>query len=103
MVTQQGCTYLDSVRVLPSGACCEVNLPAAFSPNADGVNDTFAVITGCSDIIQDTELLVYDRWGAVVFRTQDLARGWDGRVRGEPGLMGEYTWRLHYALPNAGH
>lgn len=99
VVEQQNCTYRDSVRVQPSGECCEVNLPTAFSPNADGLNDVFSIITGCSDVIREPELLIYNRWGEVIFRTQDLVTGWNGHANGQLCTTGEYTWQLRYTLP----
>ena len=93
------CTARDSVRVLPSGECCEVFLPTVFSPNADGQNDVFTVITGCSDIIREPDLLIYDRWGTVIFRTQEVATGWNGLVQEVPAPAGLYTWLFQYGLP----
>ncbi len=98
-VEQFNCLARDSVRVLPSGDCCELYIPTAFSPNADGVNDAFAVITGCSDVIQEPELLIYNRWGETIFRTPDLTTGWNGYKQGTPCPVGKYTWQLRYALP----
>jgi gliding motility-associated-like protein len=98
-VERFNCLARDSVRVLPSGDCCELYMPTAFSPNADGINDVFAVVTGCSDVVREPELLIYNRWGETIFRTPDLTTGWNGYVEGVPCSVGKYTWQLRYALP----
>ncbi len=98
-VERFNCTARDSVRVQPSGDCCTVYLPTVFSPNADGQNDVFSVVTGCSDIIYEPDLLIYNRWGTVIFRTQDVATGWNGLVQGTPAPAGSYTWLFWYGLP----
>lgn len=98
-VERFNCPARDSVNVLPSGECCELYVPTAFSPNADGINDAFAVVTGCSDVIREPELLIYNRWGETIFRTPDLTTGWNGYVQGTPCSVGKYTWQLRYALP----
>jgi gliding motility-associated-like protein len=98
-VERFNCPARDSIHVLPSGDCCELYLPTAFSPNADGVNDAFAVITGCSDVITEPEMLIYNRWGEPIFRTTDLTNGWNGYTQGVLSSVGEYTWQLRYALP----
>lgn len=98
-VERFNCLAHDSVNVLPSGECCELYMPSAFSPNADGVNDAFAVVTGCSDVVREPELLIYNRWGEVIFRTPDLITGWNGYVQGVACSVGKYTWQLRYAIP----
>lgn len=60
-----------------------VFIPNAFSPNADGANDFWIpVIEG--RVIQSYELLIYDRHGKEVFRTEDPKRAWNGAVKGQP-------------------
>ncbi len=98
-VERFNCLVRDTVNVFPSGECCELYVPTAFSPNADGFNDAFAVVTGCSDVVREPELLIYNRWGEVIFRTPDLTTGWNGYVQGVPCSVGEYPWQLRYALP----
>ncbi len=54
-------------------------VPNAFTPNGDGVNDFF---TGKGIGIVDYKLLVFDRWGNMIFESQDINMGWDGRANG---------------------
>src|SRR5437016_1900588 len=50
-------------------------VPNAFTPNSDGINDTFRVK---GENLQDFKMLVYDRWGEVIFESTNPNEGWDG-------------------------
>ena len=50
-------------------------LPNAFSPDGDGLNDIFKAE---GQFVDSFELLIFDRWGKLVFRTTDFSEGWDG-------------------------
>ncbi|MGB3947815.1 MAG: PKD domain-containing protein [Bacteroidia bacterium] len=52
-------------------------IPSAFSPNDDGINDTFI---GKGMFITSIEMLIFDRWGTLVYRTDDLKKPWDGTI-----------------------
>jgi gliding motility-associated-like protein len=52
-----------------------VFIPSAFTPDGDGLNDVFKVV---GTYIDKFDLWVYDRWGNLVFHTNDLEKGWDG-------------------------
>jgi gliding motility-associated-like protein len=85
-----GCTATDTlaVSVLPPSAGPFV--PNVFSPNGDGMNDVFTVL---APYLDDRGLLrVFNRWGLEVFSTNDLVRGWNGRVKGEPAPDGMYVY-----------
>jgi gliding motility-associated-like protein len=54
--------------------------PSAFTPNGDGLNDTFKPGgTG----IKTYSLAIYNRWGQKIFETDDLEHGWDGTFNGQ--------------------
>jgi gliding motility-associated-like protein len=68
-------------------------IPNAFTPNGDGVNDVFHVYgTG----IESFSLIIYDRWGATVFSTTDITKGWDGKVNNgeEIADSGVYDYQI---------
>ncbi|MGB3947814.1 MAG: PKD domain-containing protein [Bacteroidia bacterium] len=52
-------------------------IPSAFTPNDDGVNDTFI---GTGTFVTSIEMLIFDRWGTLVYRTDDLNKPWDGTI-----------------------
>jgi gliding motility-associated-like protein len=57
--------------------CPEYKLPNVFTPNGDGMNDTFKPVS--SKYITDVVFTVFNRWGDVVFTTTDPDIGWDGK------------------------
>ncbi|MGL4598297.1 MAG: gliding motility-associated C-terminal domain-containing protein, partial [Bacteroidia bacterium] len=72
-----------------------VFVPNAFTPNINGLNDTWLPITGFVDIV-DYDLNVYNRWGQVIFHTNERTEGWNGR-NGDSRLEGEvYVWTLTF-------
>ena len=67
-------------------------MPNAFTPNADGENDTFrpAQMNG----YQFLDFSIYNRWGQKVYETKDLNKGWDGRKNGIEQGSGVYVWMI---------
>lgn len=66
-------------------------VPDAFTPNGDGNNDEFIP----KGILTDQfRMLIYDRWGEVIFSTTDKTKGWDGTINGQPALAGQYMYRI---------
>jgi len=70
-------------------------VPTAFSPNGDGINDSFYV-TGNGSDLDAFNLRVYDRWGEIIWETDDFFEKWDGRVKGKTELaqIGTYKWMV---------
>lgn len=67
--------------------------PTIFSPNKDNKNESFKMVTfGPTEI----ELLIYNRWGEMVFKSKDLNFSWDGTYRGKNCPEGVYTYQLNY-------
>lgn len=73
---------------------CSVKVPTAFSPNGDGLNDQFRV--WLHDNVSHYQFTVYNRWGKLVFATNDPAMCWDGKQQGTPADQGGYLWVLLY-------
>ncbi len=75
-------------------ASASVHVPNAFTPDGDGQNDTFAPSAYGLDP-NDHEFSIFDRWGHLVFITNDPNGRWDGRgINGNPAPQGVYTWKL---------
>ncbi len=66
-------------------------VPDAFTPNGDGMNDTF-VIKGI--FVDRFRINIYDRWGTVVFSSTDRTNSWDGTLDGQGALAGQYMYRI---------
>ncbi len=69
-------------------------IPNAFSPNGDGMNDTFK---GTGIGVKEYSLMIYDRWGNLVFISNDLETGWDGRFNSgeEVSLQDVFVWKVN--------
>ena len=70
-----------------------LNLPNTFSPNDDGLNDEFKAVYNCSTSF---EMYVYNKWGNMVYRTDKLNEGWDGRYKGKRVPDGQYYYQIAY-------
>ncbi len=98
-----------AVTVLPSGW---IRFPNVFSPPLSGKNDGYYGDLSPEEYttifypdyrgVSDYHLMIFDRWGSLVFETRDIKRGWDGtrnrKLLGGGCAMGVYAWRAtgHY-------
>ncbi|MFZ9982179.1 MAG: T9SS type B sorting domain-containing protein [Cyclobacteriaceae bacterium] len=66
--------------------------PTAFTPDGKGPaeNETFRVF---GEYIESIELKIFDRWGKLLFTTNDLGKPWDGRSNGQELPQSSYIWR----------
>ena len=89
-----GCTASDTIEVVVE-PFFELWTPTAFTPDRNGINEVF-LPKGFGINNQRYELLVFSRWGEVIFRSTDLNTGWDGRVAGGYDISptGVYAWRV---------
>ena len=65
-------------------------VPNAFSPNGDGVNDVFRPIP--VGVVSTDLFRIFNRYGELVFETNQWMKGWDGMYRGVPQAVGNYIW-----------
>ncbi len=89
------CSASDSMVVLPISI---VQVPSAFTPNNDSKNDVFRVLE--TDLITEFDFIIFNRYGQVVFQTNDKYKGWDGTVNGKPSSPGGYVYILKYRSSN---
>jgi gliding motility-associated-like protein len=93
---QNGCIGSDTTFVVQKECATGVYIPNAFTPNNDGKNDRFRVL-----IYGETEaflLRIYDRWGELIFSTNDPVKSWDGNIKGIAAPSGVYVWQTSYRL-----
>lgn len=69
-----------------------INIPNSFTPNGDGLNDIFHIIYPEINIIEYFNIL--NRWGQLIFSTNELMKGWDGNYKGVKQPNGNYIWIL---------
>ena len=92
LVDENGCKDEDRVKILVN-FIEGVGLPTAFSPNGDGFNDVLYV-RGVG--LASTNLAIYNRFGELVFESDDQEVGWDGTYNNRDQNPGVFTWVLHY-------
>jgi gliding motility-associated-like protein len=87
------CISQTCVELSPTGNLY-IYVPNAFSPNRDTKNDSFApVISGKP--FMDYEFIIYNRWGEIVFYSDQYPESWDGTYQGEMSPLGVYTYTLY--------
>lgn len=73
---------------------CVISFPSAFSPNGDGLNETFGILH--APALQSYQLVVYNRWGQKVFESDKASVSWNGRYNDKLQPNGAYTWYCVY-------
>ncbi|MEI8224231.1 MAG: gliding motility-associated C-terminal domain-containing protein [bacterium] len=75
-----------------------VYIPNAFSPNGDGNNDAFMAYTSNDKGLVYFELLVFNRWGEIVFESNTISQGWDGTYKGQLQNPDVYVYQATYGF-----
>ena len=86
----QGCSMADSITIK---ICSEIFFPNIITPNDDGKNDVFRPVFKA---VEQYHLLVFNRWGRVLFESNDPTLGWDGMHKGSPCPPGTYYFTASY-------
>ena len=68
----------------------DIKVPRAFTPNNDGINDKLDVFL--NGIVKLIFFKVFNRWGQLLFETNDPAQLWDGTFKGIPQPLETYVW-----------
>lgn len=74
-------------------------IPNAFTPNGDGMNDELKIISNAG-VRSLTSFKIFSRSGNLVFESRDLSRGWDGRYNGNLLPADIYYWTAVYVDRN---
>ena len=95
VVTNQALGCSDSViKILTVLDFCIIDVPNAFTPNNDGLNDKFGPHNALK--ADNYEFKVFNRWGQLVFRSTNWRDRWDGTIKGIPQQPGVFVWMLSY-------
>jgi len=94
-IDNSGCKRSDTITVLP---CLDIWMPNAFSPNGDGYNETFYGKLSDSIAIAEFNLYIYNRWGSLIYESDDFYKRWDGTFNGKKCPEGVYYWIMTYAV-----
>ncbi|HLP13339.1 MAG TPA: PKD domain-containing protein [Flavobacteriales bacterium] len=68
-------------------------VPNAFTPNGNGNNEIFFAQ---GTHISEYEMMIFDRWGELIFTSKSLDAGWDGTVKGEMAKEDVYVYKIRY-------
>jgi gliding motility-associated-like protein len=102
-------TYLVSLEVSNEIGCMDstsqsiviehdpvVFIPNAFTPDEDDLNNEFTAVFPENMKLASYEMFIYDRWGELVFYSQDPKEGWDGSLAGYDAPDGVYSYLVKY-------
>lgn len=97
IVTPNGCYGNDSLLLRPPA---HIYFPNAFSPDGDGWNEVFGPD---GHYITHFEMQIFNRWGELIYSTNDILAPWDGTYGGSPAPTGVYVYKYraegHYFPP----
>lgn len=96
--SQGKCVTTDSITIFRD---CYLNIPNAFSPDGDGLNDFFIPREILSSGLTKFTMNIYNRWGELLFTTSNIdGRGWDGKYNGVPQPLGTYIYLITAEFKN---
>lgn len=89
ILSNKVCAEAPPVLCNPLG---QLFVPDVFTPNGDGVNDLFEIK---GEMDGEPQMLIYDRWGSVIFRNSVNVRHWNGLINGNSAPAGAYLYRIN--------
>jgi gliding motility-associated-like protein len=90
------CFSIDSVEVV----LFDVLVPNAFRPG--GVNRVFRARPTSDTQLENFQMFIYNRWGQLVFESEDVGDGWDGTINGSEAPSDVYVWVINYFVERNG-
>lgn len=92
------CESEDSIKIL---GLPKIELPNAFTPNGDNVNDYFTIVSKSSseDIYKIERFIIFDRFGKQIYSNENGFRGWDGKLNGEEMMSDVYIYSIKVRSP----
>ena len=100
VVTPFGCTD-ETCREVEVIGEVQVYVPSGFTPDNDGINDLFRPSVAPLDQVEDYRFEVYNRWGELVFFTEDPEEGWNGSYPGGSHFAGNEVFNWVIVLDTA--
>ena len=95
VVNNEGCrdTIAYDVYIIPYTT---LYIPNTFTPNGNGTNEFFLAV---GEFVADFHMMVFDRWGNLIFESNDQQKGWDGKANGGKDLaqVDTYVYVVTYS------
>ena len=88
---QNGCSDISNVVNVNEVPRTELYVPNSFTPNADMHNELFVVY---GENIKTYSMKIFDRWGDLLFESEDIQKHWDGYFMGEKVEQGKYLYHI---------
>ena len=100
---RNGCTAETAIIAIAS-SCGEIPVftPNVFTPNDDGLHDSFRPFFPTAVNILAYQIKIFDRWGALIFSSLDQDQAWDGSVQGRPAGIGVYVFLVSFTVEESG-
>lgn len=95
------CTSTDNMVVNVIPYCLKVM--DAFTPNGDGMNDTWLVTNNGGTCTKQVYVTVFNRYGNIVYKNDNYDNKWDGKYNGKPVPDGTYYYVINYRLINGAY
>jgi gliding motility-associated-like protein len=92
--TSSYCEIADNYHIIVSGDVVVV-IPKAFTPNNDGLNDVLKIEYGAG-LSQFNYIKIFNRWGRLVFESNNINASWDGKVNGRDQDTDAYSYLIDY-------
>ncbi|MBI1838483.1 MAG: choice-of-anchor L domain-containing protein [Flavobacteriia bacterium] len=73
-------------------------IPNTFTPDGDKFNQTFQPVFSMGIDPYNFNMLIFNRWGEIIFESNDAKIGWDGTYGGKLVQEGVYTWKINFKL-----
>lgn len=91
----------------PNGACPDTSyetlyispelliwVPNTFTPNSNGNNDVFSPVFSGMTYVKNYKMMIFDRWGMLIFTSTDPYEGWNGQYNNSPVQMDTYVYKI---------
>ncbi|MHC1705937.1 MAG: gliding motility-associated C-terminal domain-containing protein [Bacteroidales bacterium] len=97
VASNPGCEVSDTVIIYP---CAILWVPNAFTPDGDGLNEIFQIKTTTE--LLEYQIYIYSRKGELIYESDDVYSGWDGKFKDSMCGPGVFTWMIYYKSRDAG-
>ncbi|MGL4598585.1 MAG: gliding motility-associated C-terminal domain-containing protein, partial [Bacteroidia bacterium] len=87
------CLIVDSIEVIGTPGDGVLYIPNTFTPNGNGTNDYFLPN---GEGVVTFNMRIFDRWGELIFETDDMNTGWDGKRKGNIVQIDTYVYVIEY-------
>jgi gliding motility-associated-like protein len=94
-IDSNGCVD-DTSMVFGSIEPLQMFVPNTISVDGNGLNDEFKPILTLPDLVTKYNLQIYNRWGQLIYETNNQYDSWNGTFRGDKVQLGTYTWKIQF-------